>query len=133
MSHTAKVLGAAALLLCGGFAGAALAQNAPAAGQEPPPKADAGTTSQLNCISDSGGFKRSGDSATYTIELENKCEQRLKCRVYAYVTSSKGPVQGHATMILAPKSRGAAAKQSYAMKVKMLGGMAQSSRECRVF
>ena len=129
---TSRALGAA-LILCGCFASAALAQNAPAAGQEPPPKADAGTTSQLNCISDSGGFKRVGDAATYTIELANKCEERLKCRVYAYITSSKGPVQGHATMILAPKSKGAAAKKSYVMKVKMMGGMAQSSRECRVY
>jgi hypothetical protein len=133
MTNTAKYLAGVALILGGVFASAALAQNAPAAGQEPPPVADAGTTSQLNCISDSGGFKRSGDSATYTVELENKCEQRLKCRVYVYITSSKGPVQGHATMILAPKSRGAAAKNSYVLKVKMLGGMAQSSRECRVF
>jgi gas vesicle protein len=133
MTNTAKYLTGVALILGGVFASAALAQNAPAAGQEPPPVADEGTTSQLKCIADSSGFKRSGDSATYTIELANKCEQRLKCRVYAYITSSKGPVQGHATMILAPKSGGAAAKKSYVMKVKMMGGMAQSSRECRVF
>ena len=133
MTNTAKYLAGVALILGGVFASAALAQNAPAAGQEPPPVADEGTTSQLKCIADSSGFKRSGDSATYTIELANKCEQRLKCRVYAYITSSKGPVQGHATMILAPKSSGAAAKKSYVMKVKMMGGMAQSSRECRVF
>ena len=132
LKSNSRALGVA-LILCGCFAGVALAQNAPAAGQEPPPTADEGTTSQLKCIADSSGFKRSGNTATYTIELENKCEQRLKCRVYAYITSSKGPVQGNATLVLAPKSKGAAAKNSYAIKVKMLGGMAQSSRECRVF
>jgi hypothetical protein len=137
MTHAAKCLAVLALCLCGCFAGGAMAQNAPAAdqdkGQEPPPKPDPGTTAQLKCIAKNSGFKRSGNSATYTITLENKCEQRMKCRVFAYVTNSKGAAQGHASMILAPKSGGAAAKKSYATKVKMLGGMAQSSRECRVF
>jgi hypothetical protein len=133
MSNIAKFFAGAALILCGCFTGAALAQNAPAAGQEPPPKADAGTTSQSSCISDSGGFKRDGKSAVYTVELENKCEDRLKCRIDVFVISAKGPAQGHATLTLAPKSRGAAAKKSYALKVKMLGGIAQSSRECWVF
>ena len=132
MTNTAKFLGAA-LLLCGCCAGAALAQNAPAAGQEPPPKADEGTTAQLNCLADSGGFKRDRKQAVYTVELANKCEQRLKCRVDVFVISAKGTAQGHATLILAPKSKGAAAKKTYVMKVKMMGGMAQSSRECRVF
>ena len=56
----------------------------------------------------------------------------MKCRVYVYVISAKGPVRGHATLVLAPKSDGAAAQKTYALKVKMLGGMAQSARECRV-
>ena len=132
MSHTAKILGAAALILCGYFAGAASAQNAPATGQQPP-KPDAGATAQTNCLADSGGFKRNGKFAVYTVELENKCEDRLKCRIDVFVISAKGPSQGHTTMTLAPKSDGAAAKKSYALRVRMLGGMAQSTRECRVF
>ena len=131
MRHTAKLMAGAALILGGCWAGAALAQNAPAA-QEPPPVADKGTTSQAQCIADSGGFKQSEEGAAYTVELANKCEQRLQCRVYVYVISAKGPAHGHATLVLAPKSRGAAAKKTYALKVKMLGGMAQSTRECRV-
>ena len=123
----------ATLMLCGLLTGAALAQNAPASGQTPPPVAETGTTSQGDCLTDNGGFKRQGNSAVYTVELENKCEQRLKCRVYVNVSSAKGAAQGQATLILAPHSRGAAAKKSYVLKVKMLGGMAQSSRECRVF
>jgi hypothetical protein len=56
----------------------------------------------------------------------------LKCQVYVYVISAKGPVQSHATLVLAPKSRGAAAKKSYVLKVKMLGGITQSTRKCRL-
>ena len=100
MTNTAKFLGAA-LLLCGCCAGAALAQNAPAAGQEPPPKADEGTTAQLNCLADSGGFKRDRKQAVYTVELANKCEQRLKCRVDVFVISAKGTAQGHAVRCFA--------------------------------
>lgn len=133
-----KAIGAAgaALMLCGFLTGAALAQTATGQdqdkGQQQPPKAEAGATAQGDCLTDNGGFKRQGNSAVYTVELENKCEQRLKCRVYVNVSSAKGSAQGHATLILAPHSRGAAAKKSYVLKVKMLGGMAQSSRECRV-
>ena len=104
MTQTAKCLAGAALILGGCCAGAALAQSAP------PPKADAGSTAQSQCLSDSGGFKNVDDHAAYTIELANKCEQRLKCRVYVYVISAKGPAHGHATLELAPKSRGTAAR-----------------------
>jgi hypothetical protein len=125
MTPNAKCLAGAALILGGCFAGAAFAQDVP-------PKADPGTTAQSQCLSDSGGFKTVDDHAAYTIELANSCEQRLQCQVYVYVISAKGPSQGHATLVLAPKSRGAAAKKSYALKVKMLGGITQSTRECKV-
>jgi hypothetical protein len=129
----AQCLAVAALILCGNFALPAVAQNAPAAGQEPPPVADPGTTSQYNCISDEGKYIGHGKSVVYRIELTNKCEQRLKCRVFAYTISSKGPAHGNTTLILAPKSRGAAATQAYPLKVKAVGGLATVSRECRVF
>jgi hypothetical protein len=132
MSYFAKCLAGAALILGGCCAGAALAQNTPAAAQEPPPKADPGVTAQSNCISDSGGFKKINETPVYTIELANRCEQRLKCEVFVYIVSAKGPVHGHATMILAPKSRGTHSKDTYVLKVKMLGGITQSERECRV-
>jgi hypothetical protein len=127
MALTAKCLAGAALIVSGCFAGAALAQSGQAA-----PKADAGTTAQSQCLTDSGGFKMVDDHAAYTIELTNNCEQRLKCQVYVYVSSAKGPAHGHATLVLAPKSRGAAAKKTYVLKVKMLGGITQSTRECKV-
>ena len=125
----ARCIAGAALLLCGNFSTAALAQNAPAAGQEP--VADAGTTIQLNCIAENDGFKMNGKQATFVIELENKCEQRMKCRVFAYINSAKGPSQGQGTIVLAAKSRGAAAKGTFTMKTRMVDGNSQSTRECR--
>jgi hypothetical protein len=127
----AKRATGAALILCGFLSTAAWAQNAP--GQEPPPVADPGTTGQSNCISENDNFKRNGKQPVFEIELENKCEQRLKCQVFVYITSAKGPVQGRGTIVLAPKSKGAAAKGSYIIKTKMAGGSSQSARECRVF
>lgn len=123
---------ALAVIFCGslfyGFLAApAVAQTA----AEPPPKADAGTTIQAACIDENDGFKMNGKQAVFTIELANKCEQRMSCRVYAYLTSAKGAVQGHGTLLLAPKSKGAAAKQTFSMRAKMAGGMSQSTRECR--
>ena len=116
-------------LFCGGLAAPAVAQTA----AEPPPKADAGTTIQVACIDQNDAFKTSGKQAVFTIELINKCEQRMSCRVYAYLTSAKGALQGQGTLKLAPKSKGAAAKQIFTMRAKMAGGMSQSTRECRVF
>jgi hypothetical protein len=125
----AKCAAVAALLLGGCFAAAA--QTAPPA--EPPPVADAGTMGQLKCISEEDHYVRLGHGVGFRIELTNKCEQRITCKVFAYITSAKGPAQGRGTIVLAPKSRGAAAKNSYTMKAKMNGGSSQSTRECRVF
>jgi hypothetical protein len=119
-----------ALILCGSVSGAGLAQNAPAAAK-PPPKPDAGTTSQPKCIYETDTFEMHGNRPSLVIALENKCEQRITCRVFAYVTSAKGAAQGRGLLKLAPKSHGAAAKKAYVMRVKMLGGSSQSTRECR--
>ncbi|HEY1474282.1 MAG TPA: hypothetical protein VGF53_09380 [Pseudolabrys sp.] len=125
MTNAILRLTGAALLLCG-FAAAALAQPAP-------PKADAGTGAQSACIVENDGYKRSGQQPMFAIELSNKCEQRIKCRVFVYITSAKGPSQGRGTIVLAPISHGAAAKGSYVMKTKMIGGSSQSARECQAF
>ena len=117
----------AALVLSAGLA-LARADDAP----EPPPVADKGTTSQLNCIDENNHHMGQGNHLFYRIAMTNKCEQRLKCQIFAYAISSKGPSQGRATLVLAPKSRGAPA-QIYDFKIKGPGGMTTSSRECRVF
>jgi hypothetical protein len=137
MTHAARCLAVAGAVLCGIFAPAAMAQNAPDAGQTPPPPAEAapapepGATPQGNCITENDDYKMSGTTPIFVIALENKCEQRLTCKVYVNVSSAKGSAQGHATMVLGPKSSGAAAKKSYTIKVKMMGGVSQSSRECK--
>ena len=117
---------AAALLLCG--LAVASAQTAPV---EPPPVADQGSTVQAKCIEENSDFKMSGKHPAFVVELENKCEQRMKCRVDVNVSSAKGAAQGHETLMLGPKSSGAGSKKSYTLKVKMMGGMAQSSRSCQ--
>ena len=132
MTNAAKFLAGAALML---FAVPALAQND--AGQtppkdEPPPVADKGTTSQLNCVEENGKHMGSGNHLFYRTEMTNKCEQRLKCRIFTAAYSSKGPSMGRATLVLAPKSQGAP-PQIHDFKVKGAGGMTTSSRECRVF
>jgi hypothetical protein len=121
-------LAAAALIVCG-CTGLACAQTAPA---EPSPVADKGTTAQLNCVEENGKHLRAGNHLIYRTEMSNKCEQRIKCRVFAAAYTSKGPSIGHATLVLAPKSRGAP-PQVYDFKVKGAGGMTSTSRECAVF
>ena len=130
MIHVIRRLAGVALILCGCLTAAASAQNA--ASKEPSPKPDPGTSTQSECISQKDGYVRLGKGAGFAIELTNRCDQRMKCRIFVYHISSKGPTQESATLILAPNSRGDAATKAYQMKVKQLGGMAQSSRECRV-
>jgi hypothetical protein len=133
-----KTLSLAALLLFGCIA--ASAQNAPDQdkdkgqnlGQEPPPVADKGTTAQYNCLDESEKHVGGGKQIFYRIMLTNKCEQRLKCAVFAYQVGSKGPSQGHGTLVLAPKSAGAKATQVFELKIKSMGGMGAWSRECKV-
>jgi hypothetical protein len=131
MTPAAKSLSVAALILCG-FVAAASAQNPPASGQTPPPQAEPGTTAQGECISENDGYEMRGKQPTFVVTLENKCEQRMTCKVFTNISSAKGSATGHTTMLLGPKSSGAAAKKSYTIKVKMMGGMSQSSRECKV-
>lgn len=130
------------LAIVAGFAVGAKAQPAPAGGQtapadaataEPPPKPEPGTTSQLGCIGLSSETKGELNNYTYVTTLENKCEERIICRLFVHAVHAKGSTLGRATLILGRKSEGAAAKKSYAMKVPTPGGMTMSTRECRVY
>src|SRR5471030_1427320 len=127
MTKTARLLAAAAVMLC---AVPTFAQNAP--GQEPPPQADPGTTIQEKCLDENDTFTMRGTQPIFVIEMTNKCEQRISCKVFVYINSAKGPVQGHGTIVMAAKSKGAAAKASFTMKAKLNGGSSQSMRECKV-
>ncbi len=116
-----QCLAGAAMLVAVCAAGAA-AQNAPV--PPPPPKPN-------QCIADDGGFKMHGKQPAFVITLENKCEKRVRCRVFANITTARDSKRVQTTMTLAPKSKGAKAKQSYVVRVKVKGGMVQMSRDCR--
>jgi hypothetical protein len=126
-------LAALAIALVVSFAAAGLAEDVPVEGQTPPPVPDKSTTSQLNCIDQKNEYTKEGKGIFFVQTFENKCEARLTCKVFAYALNSRGPSHGHATLVLAPKSAGTAAKKSYALKVKGVGGFSTSDRECRVF
>jgi hypothetical protein len=117
-----------------GFAAAGSAQDAPADGKtaEPLPVPDKGTTPQLNCIAQNSEYTQNGKAVFFVQTFENKCEARIRCKVFVYLINARGPTQGRATLTLAPKSGGAAAKQVYTLKVKGAGGSSMSARECRV-
>lgn len=111
--------------------GTVVSRDKPAQGAVPVP--DVGTTGQSACIEETGDYETHGPKITFVIGLQNKCDKRLRCKIYAYVVGAKGPSSAQTTMTLGAVSGGAAAKRTYAMPVKAAGGTAQVSRECRVF
>lgn len=121
------------------FVSAALAEDAPVPlPAAPPPDAPQSSAPDAakdpeSCLAETGDYIAHGGTVTYLIGIENKCDKRLKCKIDAYVVGAKGPASAQTTMILGPASSGAAAKKSYPMKVKSVGGTAQVSRDCRVF
>lgn len=116
----------ATAFLCGYLTVPALAQST-----QEPPKPEPGTTVQRKCIDEKDGYTSKGKRSLFVIQLENKCDVRMVCKVFANVSSAKGNALGRGTIRLAPKSAGAKAKGSWTMPVKMLGGSSQSTRECR--
>jgi hypothetical protein len=127
------------LAFVAGLATAGLAQTEPPAGQTPPaeqpkpPEPDRGTTSQINCIDQNTETTGNRGSFAIVTVLENKCEARIKCRLYIHAVHSKGDTLGRATLTLGRKSEGAAAKRTYVLKVPSAGGMTTSTRECRAY
>jgi hypothetical protein len=103
---------------------------APAAPQAAAP--DAAKDPQ-SCLTETGDYVSHSSGVSYLIGVENKCDKRIKCTIDAYVVGAKGPASAHITMILGAASSGAGAKKSYAMKVKAAGGIAQVSRDCKIF
>ncbi len=119
-----------ALSLC--FASAAWAQNAPATAQPVAAPAAAPTppVDLQNCLQETGDYITRGKRIFYVIGITNTCKARLRCEVFANVTGARGSSTGHTIMILGPAG-GGAATQSYDMRVKAAGGVAQVSRECK--
>jgi hypothetical protein len=85
------------------------------------------------CISDSSNFKAEDKHAYFIVALENACEQRVTCEVFANIRTARGSKRGHGTLVLAAKSAGAEAKKAYRMRVKVAGGMAQVERQCKAY
>lgn len=115
-------LGAVALALVAISTGAK-AQNE---GGQTPPK----DKTPHECVTQNSTYWRDGNRFTFRVDLENTCDKRIRCTVFANVIQAKGNSLGHGTLVLAPASQGTAAKKSYHLKVKMAGGMAQTTREC---
>jgi hypothetical protein len=133
MRFTSKsMLCAFTLAMAIGFASAGYAEDADGKKVEPPPMPDRGTTAQGNCIDEDSEYIIRGKSLFSVMKLTNKCEARMKCAVFVYKINARGPAQGRATLILGPKSDGAAATRYYALKVKGAGGFSTSARECRL-
>ncbi|HEX5211743.1 MAG TPA: hypothetical protein VFW22_08415 [Pseudolabrys sp.] len=107
------------------LAGAAFGDDAPAA-------PDADHAKKPACITDTSGFKMQGKTPVYEMTLQNTCAERVKCRVYLKVDTARGATRGEATLILDGRKQGEPPTKSYALKVKMLSGMAQGARECKV-
>ena len=132
LTSTSSLL-ALILAMAVGFASAGHAEDADGQKAEPPPVPDRGTTAQPNCIDESSEYTKRGKSLFSVMKLTNKCEARMKCAVFVYKINARGAAHGRSTLILGPKSDGAAATKTYALKVKGAGGFSTSDRECRVF
>ena len=126
----------AALLLSGCVAASARNALGQDKGQEPPQvsfKADKGVSLQLNCIDEHDQTIGRYGHLLREIKMTNKCEQRMKCKVYAAAYGAQGPQLGRTVMILAAKSLGAAATQLFRFRIKEDDGMLMSTRHCEVF
>jgi len=108
-----------------------------ASAEEPKPAAEAATNSAKSaldgCITDTAEFKSEDNRAFFVVALENACERRVSCEVFANITSARGNKRGHGTLVLGAKSAGAEAKKTFRLRVKVAGGMAQVDRQCKVY
>ena len=108
------------IALCAGAA-AALGETA----------APAAPADLQSCLQETGDWMTRGKTVDYVIGITNTCAKRLRCEIYANVSGARGSSLGHAIMTLGPAGSGAAAQQTYTMRVKAAGGIAQVSRDCK--
>jgi len=118
-------------ILCCGFAHAAAAQEV-TGGDQPKNGPKPAEIALKDCVKETSDFQMHNGAPAYVITLENKCEQRFRCKVAVNVTNAFGSAQGQATLRLGPHAAGDVARKTWAFKVKQLGGMAQESRQCEV-
>ncbi len=91
----------------------------------------AGPADLQSCLQQTGDYLAHGKTVTYVIGLTNTCAKRLRCEIYANISGARGTSLGHTIMTLGPAGSGAAAQQTYTMRVKAAGGVAQVSRDCK--
>ena len=84
-----------------------------------------------SCLQQTGDYLAHGKTVTYVIGLTNTCAKRLRCEIYANISGARGTSLDHTIMTLGPAGSGAAAQQTYTMRVKAAGGVAQVSRDCK--
>jgi hypothetical protein len=83
------------------------------------------------CLKETGDYVTIGRAVLYVIGIANTCDQRLRCEIFANVTGVKGSSLGHTIMVLGAAGSGAAATQTYSMRVKAAGGTTMVSRDCK--
>jgi len=133
-----KLLLASALCLAAAAAPAQEAANASALPQNPLPGSAAPQPAQPSpagdlqaCLNETGDYVTIGRAVIYVIVIANTCDRRLRCEIFANVTGAKGSSLGHTIMTLGEAGSGPEAKQTYSMRVKAAGGIAQVSRDCK--
>jgi hypothetical protein len=134
-----KLLLASALCLAAAAAAAQDAAKAAAPPQNPLPGSAAAQPSAAipnagdlqACLNETGDYVTIGRAVIYVIVIANTCDKRLRCEIYANVTGAKGSSLGHTIMTLGEAGSGPEAKQTYSMRVKAAGGIAQVSRDCK--
>ena len=94
--------------------------------------APAGPDDLQSCLRQTGDYLTRGKTVDYVIGITNTCARRLRCEIYASISGARGTSLGHTVMTLGPAGSGAAAQQTYTMRVKAAGGIAQVSRDCKV-
>ncbi len=124
---------AAAAVITAGAAFFAAADEPKAKAETAAEPAKSAKSALAGCITDTANFKAEDKRAYFIVALENACEQRVTCEVFANIRTARGSKRGHGTLVLAAKSAGAEAKKSYRLRVKVAGGMAQVERKCKVF
>ena len=123
------VIGLTLLLTPCGFFGALAQDAAVPDGQQP--QADQPAPEKPKCVTSNTAWKEKGKATIFEVELQNTCDVRLKCTVDPFVTGSRGQVQGHGTLVLAPAPKGQTTRNAYVMKVKSSGGTANVSHSCK--
>jgi hypothetical protein len=102
-----------------------------AAAPAQPPSAAPRAGDLQACLKETGDYVTIGRAVLYVIGIANTCDQRLRCEIFANVTGAKGSSVGHTIMMLGAAGSGAAATQTYSMRVKAAGGTAMVSRDCK--